>query len=377
MNIRFDSIKMPKVSKTPEGYLRGDVVVSRSGVFKYQNSDGTIRGELRHPEDVFKKESLDTLKMIPITNNHPPEFVSAANSHKYQVGYTGERYDVMNDKVIVSITVTHQDAIDAILNGKLELSMGYDVSLQEEKGTYENQKYDFRQLAPKYNHLAIVERGRAGSEVRFRFDSAYEQVESNNLKLNNGNKNNGNKNMSEDKSNIDDNSRLDAAIAKNDTLKAECNLLQEKLDKALERIDLREKSYDKLSREYDEEKSKKADDIIDKKVMDRVELFLNAAPFLKDIESYMKHTDREIMEAAMNAARSDSMDLTDRTDDHVQGMFELFVGANTRRADSGTMNKIFSVIKQRSDTNSGGGSIHEVISKRSHDDWYKKQYGDK
>lgn len=375
MSIRFDSIKMPKVVKTPEGYLRGEVVVSRAGVFKYRNNDGTVRGELRHPDEIFKTDSLETLKMIPITNNHPPEFVISTNSHKYQVGYTGEHYDVIDDKVVVSMTVTHQDAIDAILGGKLELSMGYDVSLKEESGTYNSEKYDFKQIAPRYNHLAIVEKGRAGSAARFRFDNACEQIEpsnNDNFKLTK----NGKKDMSEDKENIDS-SKLDAAIAKNDTLKAEYDLLQEKLDKALERNDLREKAYDKLSREYDAEKAKKADSIIDKKVKNRVELFLNAAPFLNDIESYMKHSDREIMEAAMNTARSDSMDFSDRTDEHVQGMFELFIGANTRRADNGTMNKVFSVIKQRNDTESGGASIHDTIAKKAHEDWYKKQYGDK
>lgn len=373
MSVRFDSIKMPKVVRTPEGYLRGEVVVSRAGVFKYRNNDGTVRGELRHPDEIFKTDSLETLKMIPITNNHPPEFVSSTNSHKYQVGYTGEHYDVIDDKVVVSMTVTHQDAIDAILGGKLELSMGYDVSLKEESGTYKSEKYDFKQIAPRYNHLAIVEKGRAGSAARFRFDNACEQVGS---EGNTNSINNRKTNMNEDKENIDS-TKLDAAIARNDALKAEYDLLQEKLDKALERIDLREKAYDKLSREHDAEKAKKADAIIEQKVMDRVELFLNAAPFLKDIESYMKHTDREIMEAAMNAARSDSMDFSSRTDEHVKGMFELFVGANTRRADNGTMNKVFGVIKQRNDTDLGGASVHEIIARKAYEDWHKKQYGDK
>lgn len=376
MSIRFDSIKMPKVVRTPEGYLRGEVVVSRAGVFKYRNNDGTVRGELRHPDEIFKTDSLETLKMIPVTNNHPPEFVSSTNSHKYQVGYTGEHYDVMDDKVVVSMTVTHQDAIDAILGGKLELSMGYDVSLKEESGTYKSEKYDFKQIAPRYNHLAIVEKGRAGSEARFRFDNACEQVEpsnDNNFKLTK----NRNNNMSEDKSNMDDNSRLDAEIALNKSLTSENKLLQHKLDEALERTKLRDKAYEELSKQYNDELETKASSIIEQKVRDRVELFLNAAPFLNDIESYMKHTDREIMEAAMNAARSDSMDFSSRTDEHVKGMFELFVGANTRRADNGTMNKVFSVIKQRNDTESGGASIHDMIAKRVHDDWYKKQYGDK
>ena len=72
-NIRFDSIKLPKMIKTKEGYLRGEAVVSRAGVFKYRNVDGSVRGELRHPDNIFKIDSLETLKMIPITNDHPPE----------------------------------------------------------------------------------------------------------------------------------------------------------------------------------------------------------------------------------------------------------------------------------------------------------------
>jgi len=53
--IRFDSIPLPKMERTKEGYLRGQAVVSRSGVFSYMNMDGTIRGELRHPEEVFNR----------------------------------------------------------------------------------------------------------------------------------------------------------------------------------------------------------------------------------------------------------------------------------------------------------------------------------
>jgi hypothetical protein len=104
--IRFDSIPLPKMTRTKEGYLRGQAVVSRAGVFQYMNMDGTIRGELRHPDEIFQKSSLDTLKMIPITNDHPPEFLNANNIAQYQVGYTGETYDVVNDQIILTMTIT-------------------------------------------------------------------------------------------------------------------------------------------------------------------------------------------------------------------------------------------------------------------------------
>jgi len=120
---------------------------------------------------------IPSLKRIPITNDHPPEFVDSSNVHKYQVGHTGETYDVDNDQIIVSMTVTHQDAIDAIEAGKLELSMGYMVDLKPENGDFKGQHYDARQLAPKYNHLAIVKRGRAGSAARMRIDNESEMVQ--------------------------------------------------------------------------------------------------------------------------------------------------------------------------------------------------------
>ena len=32
-----------------------------------------LRKELRHPDEVLKEESLETMKMIPIVNGHPTE----------------------------------------------------------------------------------------------------------------------------------------------------------------------------------------------------------------------------------------------------------------------------------------------------------------
>ena len=174
---RFDSIKLPKVRRTKEGYLRGDAIVSRAGVFNYRNADGTIRRELRHPDDVFKPESLETLRMLPITVNHPPEFVDASNAHKYDRGSTGDSYRVDGDYIITTLTIRHQDAINAIEDGNHEISLGYSVELVPEKGIYNGEEYDFRQINHDYNHLALVERGRAGSMARLSYDSAAELIE--------------------------------------------------------------------------------------------------------------------------------------------------------------------------------------------------------
>lgn len=321
-DIRFDSIKLPKMSVTPEGYLRGEAVVSRAGVFKYRNIDGSIRGELRHPSNIFTKESLDSLKMIPITNDHPPEFVDASNAHKYQVGYTGERYDIDEDKVIVSMTVTHLDAIEAIKSGKLELSLGYGVNLKLEKGEYEGEKYDAVQLEPRYNHLALVQRGRAGSVARMRFDNVSELAWSEpNEESKQDDFNNKENEFEMTKENNDQsdnhvNRRIDALTLENEQLVTKLRNLQGRLDEA--------------ESELEKEKALKADSIIEARVMDRACLIAKATPFLKETEGLFKKTDREIMETTINVVRGDDVDFKERSDDYVNGVFETLTATQQR-----------------------------------------------
>ncbi len=127
--IRFDTIQFPKMHTTEEGYLRGKATVTRVGVFDYH-----VRKELRHPDEVFNADSLKTLKMIPVTNDHPRELIKADNASKYQVGFTGEHYDVNSSSVIVTLTVTDKATIDQIKAGKHQVSMGYTCDVIEEKG---------------------------------------------------------------------------------------------------------------------------------------------------------------------------------------------------------------------------------------------------
>lgn len=166
---RTDLAQLPRVTRTPEGYLRGDAIVTRVGVFKYQNADGSIRAELRHPDDVLN-DSLKSLRMVPITIDHPDEPVSVANAARYSVGSTGEYVRRDGNNVIVPLTITHADAIRAVSSGKRELSLGYSLDLIREDGVYEGERYTHRQTNITYNHLAIVDVARAGQAARLNLD---------------------------------------------------------------------------------------------------------------------------------------------------------------------------------------------------------------
>lgn len=153
--------------------MRGDAVVTRTGVFVYQNPDGTLRRELRHPDDVFARESMDSLKMIPITKDHPSvKLVSAENAKELSIGHTGENIYPNGQNLLAPLVITAKDGVEAVKNlGKKELSLGYTLDLEKEDGEYNGQRYDYRQRNIRYNHLAIVDRARAGGAARLNLDS--------------------------------------------------------------------------------------------------------------------------------------------------------------------------------------------------------------
>ena len=170
---RFDFGEMRSVEKTPQGFLKIPGFATRVGVFPYLTGSGEIRRELRHPDDVFDPQSMKTLQYAPVTIEHPPVMLTPANVGRYSVGHTTERVEVNRDLLDTDLIVEEQEGIDAVeKEGIRELSSGYLCDVVEEEGVYTGAPYNYRQKNIKYNHLAMVKRGRAGPEVRMRLDSA-------------------------------------------------------------------------------------------------------------------------------------------------------------------------------------------------------------
>lgn len=162
-----------KFTTTPEGYLKGRAPVTNIGVFRYIKADGKIQRELRLPEEVFAQDSLDTIKMKPLTNNHPKERVTSENIKKYDVGSLGS--DIYTDPYQVStdICIKDQQTILDVQAGKRSLSCGYDCDIEETSGVWMGMEYDVIQRNIRYNHVAVVDKGRAGDGVVMNLDSDY------------------------------------------------------------------------------------------------------------------------------------------------------------------------------------------------------------
>lgn len=170
---RYDLGQITSIERTPQGFLKVPGFATRTGVFTYIGQNGAVRRELRHPDDVFDPESLATLKNAPVTLEHPPVMLTPANVKDYMKGYTTDRVEVNRDLVETDLIIAVADAIKAVEDdGMRELSSGYLADLEEVPGVYNGNDYDCRQRNIKYNHLAIVKKGRAGPEARLRLDSA-------------------------------------------------------------------------------------------------------------------------------------------------------------------------------------------------------------
>lgn len=196
---RFDNIDHSEWMTTPferttEGFLKGRAIVTCCGVFTYKRADGTLQRELRLPEEVFAPATLESLKLKPVTLNHPTELVTPENADMLQVGSLGDNPSCTDQEyngngeptdwkkltdglnVAVDIIITKKDAIDAVINGKQGLSMGYtcDIEMAEPGSTWCGVEYDYIQRNIKYNHCAIVDAGRAGdnAKIELRVDSA-------------------------------------------------------------------------------------------------------------------------------------------------------------------------------------------------------------
>jgi hypothetical protein len=134
----------------------------------YQNSDGSTRRELRLEQDV--RASVPGFAQKPLTNGHPPGLVDPDNAKHYAVGAVGGA-SYSDGWVRAPLTVWQRDAIDAIRDGRAQLSVGYSCRLVDESGVHDGQAYDCRQEDIVINHLAIVDVARAGPEARLRLDA--------------------------------------------------------------------------------------------------------------------------------------------------------------------------------------------------------------
>lgn len=176
---RYDVGTMGEVERLDNGFLRCPGQLSKVGVFPYLQLDGSIRKELRLPDEVFRADSMATFEDAPLTNGHPPQGqrrLTAKNTRKFSVGHVR---DIRQDggTMVAKIMITDARAIAEAEAGKRQLSNGYRCDLELATGVTsgvegipDGLKYDAIQRNIQGNHVAIVAKGRAGESSALRLD---------------------------------------------------------------------------------------------------------------------------------------------------------------------------------------------------------------
>ena len=309
-----------RAKRTDEGFLVDSPVVARVGIQEYMNADGTVRRELRLPEDVFKDDSLDSFAGKVVTDDHPKEKVTAKNAKKLSIGAITSKGRQDGDNVVTDIVIHDAEAIDKIeKGGKRELSVGYTVVLDETPGDHPVYgRYDAIQREIKVNHVALVKRGRAGN-ARLNLDG------SDVVFINQDHEENS---MSEKlvQVKLDNGITYDAApevVVELDKLRADAANHQSKVDEANARADKAQAEADALKAEVAKIEQIKADAYAKARsdIEARAKLEVVAKEFKVDCANL---DDKAVKLAVIKAVRGDA-DLSEKSDAYIDAAFDLAV----------------------------------------------------
>ncbi len=172
---RLDSIRLDENDRTyftEEGYLVDHPILTSVGIFEYKNKDGSIRRELRLPQYVFDEKSLKSYRGKPIIITHAAGKVDKDNVDREQIGtILSDGYQDGED-VRAEIIIHNTDLMKK--SGLKELSLGYNLDLIEQPGTWNGEPYDAIQTNIVINHLALVSSARAGDQARLNIDGSDE-----------------------------------------------------------------------------------------------------------------------------------------------------------------------------------------------------------
>jgi len=171
--ILTDKLTMDAPKRTKEGYMAVHARAARAGIYDYMGYEVDPEGKTfkandvvkvyRPPEVVFDAANMRSFVMRPITNDHPSEAVTAENWSDLAKGVI---VGAVKDGDYLGFDLAFFDAstIRDIDSGKRELSNGYQAELAFGDGvTPSGEAYNAIQTSQIGNHVALVDRGRAGA----------------------------------------------------------------------------------------------------------------------------------------------------------------------------------------------------------------------
>lgn len=170
--LRIEALSFRADASPIDGAFRGVATLAKPGVYEYSDGVNTWR-EWTPPETLADPSYLDSLKMLPVTLDHPAgATVTAANVRTLAVGAIGDTVTAMPDGMLAApLAVWDASASQSARTTHQQVSLGYQAIIEQRAGvTPDGQAYDSVQVKRRGNHVALVQEGRHGPRVRVRGD---------------------------------------------------------------------------------------------------------------------------------------------------------------------------------------------------------------
>lgn len=179
MSHRINSGQLASLQRLPNGWVVAEGYLP-IGVLEYpefQVPDGKggtrPRRELLPPEEFHRPEVAQAFGLAPVVVGHPPGGLLTSKNTRGNVAGAIREIDQDGGRRRVKVVIYDADAIDQ-LPERNHLSDGYQLDEDATPGVWEGQPYDLVQRNIRANHVAIVRRGRAGTDAALRVNGGTE-----------------------------------------------------------------------------------------------------------------------------------------------------------------------------------------------------------
>lgn len=185
----FIDSSLTKRSKDENGFLIiKDNPIAKAGVFDYLLSE--IESDVKEADDEIVRvcRTFDELKKVKDSfANKPIKFTHlwVGDENKQADGAIGSiiTADDASEMLKADLIIYNPDLIKAIESGEIvELSPAYTGSVEKTNGRYNGEAYAYLQSIGCINHLAVVERGRSGSDLRINDELNEKSQQKHNIK---------------------------------------------------------------------------------------------------------------------------------------------------------------------------------------------------
>ena len=147
--------------------------LTKEGVFPYSGAQigleppDRIFKVYRPAEELQKPETLKSFELVPFINEHAMlgDYGVPAES-KGVLGVVGQNVKFNAPYLTADIKIFGNKMKDLLERGKNNISAGYSFDLDNTSGNFNGENYDCIQRNIRCNHIALVQEGRCGKDVR-------------------------------------------------------------------------------------------------------------------------------------------------------------------------------------------------------------------